>query len=235
MRRQDEARETLIKRTRGGVRRRGRAGPGLGTVASCVWRGKAVRRRPPDAQKLSKQAIFSLHRGDHPQAAKQIQQAEAIARELLPLVQAQPALRFGSYAAALEEYAEAVALRVYLEERRLVARRELPLVELEEYLGGVLDMTGELNRYAVAQATKRNVAEVAACRDLVDGLMGQFLQLDFKNGGLRKKFDALKYTLRKLENTMYELSLAEAHQRRYSGGGGGGRGEGPEDDPEMQD
>ncbi|KIY95267.1 Translin [Monoraphidium neglectum] len=211
MRRQDEARETLIKRTR-------------------------------DAQKLAKQAIFSLHRGQHEQAGTQLQQAEAIALELLPLVQRQPSLRPGSYAAALEEYAEGVAFKVFLEERRLVARREMPHVELEEYLGGVLDMTGELNRYAIAQATKRDSAAVALCRDLVEGLMGQFLQLDMKNGSLRKKFDGLKYTLKKLENTMYELSLAEAHRRQYDadgdgGGDGGGRDgggrDGAQDDPEM--
>lgn len=119
------------------------------------------------------------------------------------------------------QYAEGVAFKVYLEEGRLVSRGELPLVELEEYLGGVLDMTGELNRYAIAQArggwcarvgvgwvgcvhglawvahvrvhaysrvyvmtallapqaTKRNTPAVAACRDLVEGLMGHLLQV----------------------------------------------------------
>lgn len=44
------------------------------------------------------------------------------------------------------------------------------------YLGGVLDFTGELNRYAVACATKRDAAAVSRCRDVVDALMGQFLQ-----------------------------------------------------------
>lgn len=32
-------------------------------------------------------------------------------------------------------------------------------------------------------------------------------QFDFRNGALRKKFDGLKYTLKKLESTLYELSL----------------------------
>jgi hypothetical protein len=45
------------------------------------------------------------------------------------------------------------------------------------YLGGVLDFTGELNRYAVQQATARNTPEVQRCRDLVELLMGQFLQV----------------------------------------------------------
>ena len=45
------------------------------------------------------------------------------------------------------------------------------------YLGGVLDFAGELNRFAVARATVRDVAAVQQSRDLVDGLMGQFLQV----------------------------------------------------------
>lgn len=35
-------------------------------------------------------------------------------------------------------------------------------------------------------------------------------QYDLRNGSIRKKYDSLKYTLKKLENTLYELSLAEA-------------------------
>ena len=39
------------------------------------------------------------------------------------------------------------------------------------YLGGVLDFTGELNRYAIARATVRDKAAVQRCRDLVDAIM----------------------------------------------------------------
>ena len=45
------------------------------------------------------------------------------------------------------------------------------------YLGGVLDFTGELNRYAIARATVRDAVEVQRCRDLVDTLLGLFLQV----------------------------------------------------------
>lgn len=36
------------------------------------------------------------------------------------------------------------------------------------------------------------------------------MQFDLRNGTIRKKYDSLKYTLKKMENTLYELSLAEA-------------------------
>ncbi|GFH13080.1 translin, partial [Haematococcus lacustris] len=127
--------------------------------------------------------------------------AEGIAQELLPVIQQHPSLRAGSYAASMEEYAEAQAFLYFLREGRLVSAKELTLVEPEEYLGGILDMTGELNRYAVLRATARDTAAVARCRDLVDSMMGKFLQLNLRNGNLRKKYDVLKYTLKKLENT----------------------------------
>ena len=41
----------------------------------------------------------------------------------------------------------------------------------------MLDFAGELNRFAVARATVRDMEAVQQCRDLVDGLMGQFLQV----------------------------------------------------------
>jgi hypothetical protein len=55
---------------------------------------------------------------------------------------------------------------------------------------------------------------VRKCRDVVDALMGIFLRFDFRNGALRKKYDALKYTLKKMENTLYELSLTSAAAKR---------------------
>ncbi|WIA29404.1 hypothetical protein OEZ86_011908 [Tetradesmus obliquus] len=172
---------------------------------------ESVIKRSRDAQKLAKQAIYSLHWGDYSRAEEQLASVEKVARELLPIIEKEPTLRYGSYAAVMEEYAEAAIFKVFLTEGRMLKASELrELVQVEEYLGGVLDFTGELNRHAVACATRRDVAAVSRCREIVDALMGQFLQFDLRNGALRKKFDSLKYTLKKLESMLYELSLAEA-------------------------
>lgn len=64
---------------------------------------EAVIKRSRDIQKLSKQAIFSLHRGATDEARSRLEGAEKAARELLPIVQANPLLRPGSYANAIEE------------------------------------------------------------------------------------------------------------------------------------
>ncbi|CAL8467066.1 g6602 [Coccomyxa elongata] len=171
---------------------------------------EVVIKRSRDIQKLAKQAIFAAHRNDLGKSSKQITDAEQVAHELLPVIQQTPDLRHGSFANAMEEYAEAKIFQAFLNHGHVIPSTELPLVDRDEYLGGVLDFTGELNRYAIAKATIRDINEVKRCRDIAEALMGEFLQFDLRNGSIRKKYDSLKYTLKKLENTLYELSLAEA-------------------------
>eukprot|EP01024_Parvocaulis_polyphysoides_P005307 TRINITY_DN11328_c0_g1_i1.p2 TRINITY_DN11328_c0_g1~~TRINITY_DN11328_c0_g1_i1.p2 ORF type:complete len:250 (+),score=36.71 TRINITY_DN11328_c0_g1_i1:125-874(+) len=168
-----------------------------------------VIKRSRDVLKNSKQAIFGLQRGDFERCDKLLKEAEEAANELMPLIQEDPMLRQGSFANSLEEFAEAWVFRTFLKENRLASSKEVPLIERDEYLGGVLDFTGELMRFAVLQATSREKTKVQQSRDLVEVIMDQFLQFDLRNGNIRKKYDVLKYTLKKLENTLYELSLLD--------------------------
>ena len=69
--------------------------------------------------------------------------------------------------------------RGFLEEGRILRIDEMPILTRDEYLGGVLDFTGELNRYAVMRATGRDIEAVKRCRDTVDTLMGIFLEVCF--------------------------------------------------------
>jgi Translin family len=75
------------------------------------------------------------------------------------------------------QWAEGKVFETFLKEHRIIRPDELPLLSRDEYLGGVLDFTGELNRYAVKCATARDVAAVRQCRDVVDTLMGVFLEV----------------------------------------------------------
>lgn len=45
------------------------------------------------------------------------------------------------------------------------------------YLSGVLDFTEELSRHAIQRATVRDTPAVQRCRDIVDAIMGQFMQV----------------------------------------------------------
>lgn len=190
-----------------------------------------VIKKSRDIGKLAKQAIFSLHRGAIEEAEGRLAGALKVAQALLPIIEREPTLRHGGFSFGLEEYVEGVAFKVYLQEGRLITREEVAPANNDEFLGGILDLTGELNQYAVARATARDKEAVQKARDLVDAPMGVFLQFDLRNGALRKKYDALKYCVKKLENTLYELSLTEAggfakkteeEPEPAANGGGGG-------------
>lgn len=55
-----------------------------------------------------------------------------------------------------------------------------------------MDFSGELNRYAVLRATVRDVPGVTRCRDVADALFAQLMLFDWRNGQLRRKFDAVR-------------------------------------------
>ncbi|KAF4029216.1 Translin family [Phytophthora infestans] len=166
-----------------------------------------IIKRSREILKSSKQAIFALHRSDTAEALRMLGDAEKVIPELVALTEKYPSLRDGALSSSLEEYVEAKCFWYYLDTKRLLPRREVPIVLKNEYLGGVVDFTGELMRYAVVKATAREVDEVKRCKDMVEAISGELIQFDFRNGPLRRKFDSVKYNLRKLENTLYELSL----------------------------
>lgn len=53
------------------------------------------------------------------------------------------------------QYAEGYIFKVFLQEGRVPRMAEMPILQRDEYLGGVLDFTGELNRWAISRATVR--------------------------------------------------------------------------------
>lgn len=160
-----------------------------------------------DITKLSKQAIYSLHRDEPKVAKQQLADAEKVIAKLLKEIKADPTLRTGGFSASLEEYTEAKAFLHFLERGTLITSKELKVVEAEEYLLGLCDLTGELMRYAIMQATKRNKRAVENARDMIDAIYGQFVQFDFRNSELRKKYDSIKYNLQKVENVLYDMAL----------------------------
>lgn len=164
-----------------------------------------------ETQKCSKAAIYALHRQDMKTAAAKLETAENVAKKLFPLVSENPELRHGTFSAAVEEYVEARALECFLAHGTLVQKKSFgSLCSVEEYLGGVADLTGELQRWAVIRATQRDVESVLKCRVLCDDIMSCMMEFTLKNGGLRRKFDAVKYAVKRMETILYELSLLPA-------------------------
>ena len=77
----------------------------------------------------------------------------------------------------------------------------------EHYILGLSDLPGELVRKAVYLAGKGEVQKVIKIKEEVDMIYGEMLKFDFRDNEIRRKVDAIKYDLRKLEDLVLDLSL----------------------------
>ena len=80
-------------------------------------------------------------------------------------------------------------------------------LDLEDYLHGVLELAKELARLSVNAVTVGDFARPRAAREFLSQLDACFRSLNLKNDGLRRRFDALKYDLKKVEEVVYDLAI----------------------------
>ncbi|XP_026193349.1 translin-associated protein X [Cyclospora cayetanensis] len=173
-----------------------------------------IIKKSRDVLKLSKQAIFALHRKDEAAANAHLESCfSVIEKDLFPITEEHPTLRLtGMLVAALEEYAEARIFLHFLKTRKLLPFKSLNGLRVEEFLGGLMDCTGELNRFAVLRATEHDATAVHDCCQFVGTVHEQMILLDLRNSPLRRKYDSLKYTQKRLEALVYELAVAARMQ-----------------------
>ncbi|KAJ0170291.1 hypothetical protein K1T71_014219 [Dendrolimus kikuchii] len=80
-------------------------------------------------------------------------------------------------------------------------------LDIEEYLVGLLQLCTELARLAVNSVTRGDYARPLQISKFVMELNAGFRLLNLKNDHLRKRFDALKYDVKKIEEVVYDLSI----------------------------
>nr|XP_023026949.1 translin [Leptinotarsa decemlineata] len=80
-------------------------------------------------------------------------------------------------------------------------------LDLEDYLMGLLSLASELSRYAVNAVTYGDYDRPLQISKFVAELNAGFRLLNLKNDSLRKRFDALKYDVKKIEEVVYDLSI----------------------------
>ena len=157
-----------------------------------------------DVLKLSKQIIYAIHRDDLSEAAKLVKQIETEKKKLDVIAKHSRKMGSeGSYKVAIQEYAEALLYYHFIKDEKLV---DLP-VDTEHFILGLSDLPGELVRKAVFLAGKGEVEKVIKIKDAVDTIYGELLKFDFRDNEVRRKFDAVKYDLRKLEDLVLDLKL----------------------------
>lgn len=90
----------------------------------------------------------------------------------------------------------------------------------EDYLMGIMGLTQDLSRFAIAAGTNRDVHAVTHARNLVRDVLEYLMRFDFRNGMLRRKYDGVKYALKTCETVLYELSVTGCRVGEDSAGGG---------------
>ncbi len=149
-----------------------------------------------DVIKESKIVIYAIQRGDKPNL-----------KSITKLVsQLQGHSDTGIERTAIQEYVEAACFYHYIFNKRLPTRAELD-VDAESYLMGICDLTGELVRKAVKDVIEKKPQSAVEITKFVEQIYGEFLQFNLRNGELRKKSDAIKWNLQKLEELSLNISM----------------------------
>lgn len=121
---------------------------------------------------------------------------------------------------ALQKLSFLSALVTYLKTEKLVSREETAAMigvklqqaegfhmDLDDYLIGLLQMASELSRLAVNSVTAGDFHRPLRIAKFVAELDAGFRLLNLKNDALRKRFDGLKYDLKKVEEVVYDLTI----------------------------
>lgn len=80
-------------------------------------------------------------------------------------------------------------------------------LDIEDYLNGILQMASELSRFATNAVTMGDYSRPLQISRFLADLNSGFRLLNLKNDSLRKRFDGLKYDVKKIEEIVYDLSI----------------------------
>ena len=153
----------------------------------------------------SKRTIFALHRGDLEKAKKELVEIEKNLQKLEKDFGHNRISKEGSYRAGAEEYVEAKMFYLVMTGGKVDKIKGINL-EIGSYLGGLCDLTGELVRQAINQATAGNFDEVNRIKKIINEIMAELVEFDM-TCYLRTKYDQAKNNLRKIEQIEYEVKM----------------------------
>jgi len=167
---------------------------------------RELREVSAKLQKISKQVIFSLHRGKNSEASGQAMEADELMKQGLALIKKEKLIEDeGAWRAAVEEMLEANLFLNAVSGKDIFAlkhRPEDPLI----MIGALSDLIGELVRYGIFCATNKNHDEISRVSKIADRVFEMLLTLD-ATGYARTKVDQARQHVRKLEEIKYDLSF----------------------------
>ncbi|KIK99637.1 hypothetical protein PAXRUDRAFT_822557 [Paxillus rubicundulus Ve08.2h10] len=120
-------------------------------------------------------------------------------------------LRTAVYSAALVEFLSSGSLISLSQTSEVLGIKEEWAdrfsIAVEDYLHGLITLANELSRLAVNAVTLGDYEAPIRISVFVKNLFAGFSMLNLKNDTLRRRFDSLKYDLKKVEEVVYDVSL----------------------------
>ena len=144
----------------------------------------------------SKRIIFSLHRDEIKKAEASFAEVEKIIKKLEKKFSWKRIYEEGSFKAGIEEYVEAKMFYFLLKGEKIRKIKDMKFI-YESYLGGICDVTGEMVRRAINEASRGNLKEVEKIKDIINDIIAELVEFDM-TGYLRTKYDQAKGNLRKI-------------------------------------
>lgn len=86
----------------------------------------------------------------------------------------------------------------------LGAKIRLPL---EDFLMGVCNAISEMARLSMNRVTMGDYVTPRRCATFANNVFEAFKQLNLRNDFLRKRYDGMKYDVKRMEEIMYDLSI----------------------------
>jgi len=162
-------------------------------------------RKSRDILALSKQVIASVHRNELNHTL--ITKIENEFKNLNKIAKQNPSLLYcGSFKVAVQEYIEALGFYNLIKHDRLVKWKDFD-ISADYYLLGLCDLTGEIARKAVNLAISGDHEAALHMKSFVEQLYNELLAMDLRNGELRKKFDGMRYDLKRLEDLALNIKF----------------------------
>ena len=152
---------------------------------------------------LSKQIIYATQRNELKSADSAI---KIIKEKIKKLKKLNIITDTNINSVAFQEYVEAICFYEFVKNNKIPTKSSLG-VNSGDYLSGLCDLTGELVRKAIYNVIHKKFDEASKIKELVHDIYGEFLKLHLRNSELRKKSDAIKWNLKKLEEVMYDISM----------------------------
>jgi translin len=164
------------------------------------------------ARRLSKRAIFLVHKARLEEAEEMLMEAGGILANLRDLSGSYPDLFYmGTVDSAFQEYTEARVLLSLVKEKRFVSFKEIN-VPMVSYVLGLADIIGELRRRALDFLRNSETAKAEECLELMETVYVELINLDeihYLVPGLRRKCDIAR---RVIEATRGDVTI-EARRR----------------------